>query len=55
MSPKNCFTSLGFHGGNIFCILSNFSGTGAIPSPNMICPKYMYMFHKKVTFDFNQF
>ena len=34
MSPKNCFTSLGFLGGNIFCILSNFSSTGAIPSPD---------------------
>ena len=48
MSPKNCFTSLGFHGGNIFCILSSFSGMGAIPSPDIICPKYCICFFKKL-------
>ena len=48
MSPKNCLTSLGFRGGGIFCILSNFSGTGAIPSPDITCPKYCICFFRKL-------
>ena len=48
MSPRNCFTSLGFLGGNIACILSSFSGTGAIPSPDMICPRYCMCFLRKL-------
>ena len=48
MSPKNCLTSLGFQGGNIFCMLSHFSGTGVIPSPDMICPKYCICFFRKL-------
>ena len=48
MSPKKCFTSLGFWGGNIFCILSSFSGTGAIPSPDIICHKYCICFFRKL-------
>ena len=48
MSPKNCFTSLGFLGGNIAHIFSSFSGTGAIPSPDMICPRYCMCFLRKL-------
>ena len=46
--PRNCLTSFGVLGGSIFWILSNFSGSGVIPFPETICPKYCICFFKKL-------
>ena len=48
MRPRNCLTSFGVYGSSIFWILSNFSGNGVIPSPEMICPKYHLRVFKKL-------
>ena len=48
MRPRNCLTSFGVLGGNIFLILSSFSGNGVIPSPDMMCPKYWMCLFKKL-------